>query len=124
MVIEMATKKGEVRKTSRRAYSPKRRGGHKSKPKIHVVPDILYLASATVLLGPAITNEIGQFRNNSGTLSDKIGAVAENIVPNLTDNVIPNVIPAVELAIIGKVISWGGKKLGLNKLGTKEVKVA
>lgn len=114
----MATKKGKARKTSRRAYSPKRRHA-KSKPKIHIIPDLIEVAAAGELLIPAAENMYNDYQ--AGGIQQAFSG--GNMSYNVKNLMLPQVIPAVELGAVGFIVKWAAKKLGISNIGTKELKV-
>ena len=96
--------KDEKRKSRKRAF--------------HVVPDLLYAGAGYELVGPALINLYGDFKGGGIQALGNQGNIEFSI-----EQIKAGAIPAVELAIAGKIVSWAGKKLGLNKVGTKEVKL-
>lgn len=88
------------------------------KMKVHLLPDIFYVGAGYELVGPAIINMVEDVKGGGmAALGDQ-----GNIMGSL-DMVKAGAIPAAELAVVGIVLKWAGKKLGLNRVGTKEVKL-
>lgn len=85
----------------------------KRKQVYHAVPDLLYAGSAVELLGPA-AQAVWESRSDLGSV---------NTTDLIKYQIIPQVVPAAELAVIGVVVQKAAKWLGLNKFGTKDVKV-
>ena len=114
----MATKKGQPRRTARRAYAKKTH--RRSKPVIHALPDLVGAAAIATLIVPSAEN---MWYNYTSTGSMGNMFTQGNLLYDV-DIMKGQVIPAVEVGIAALVIKWGGKKLGLNRIGTKGVKVA
>jgi hypothetical protein len=116
------TKKGQVRRTSRRAYRPKRRS-HNAKPVIHLLPDLFEVGGVSA---PLFENYGG---GNWSPLDAVVSAfhggskqeVFDSVVGNFTS--ISTLIPAAKLVVGGLILRYVGKKTGLGKLGTKRVKL-
>lgn len=101
----------------------KRKESHKQKTVWHVLPDLAYAGAVVSLAGPPATGAIAQYNSIDGTFSQKMGSVAENM-PGILMDAKAGVVPAIEFFIAGKVIAWAGKIAHLNRIGTKEVKLA
>ena len=99
---------------------------HKERP-IHLVPDVMEIGGIAF----PFFNTGGTGYSAAGSLANAImgtGGVSRSqamadAVDNFTGNLKDSVIPAGELIIGGLVVKWLGKKFGLNKVGTKEVKI-
>ena len=113
--------RGEQR-VSRRKDGKKRTGN-----VIHVIPDIFYTSAVAL---PFITIGPGESQSAITVVSDvlhgstPIGQGVNNFISAVSDNVIPDLIPMAELAAVGYGLRWLGKKVGLNRIGTKRVKIA
>jgi len=93
--------------------SKKERKHGKRGTTYHAVPDLLYAGSAVELLGPA-AQTVWANRSSMGSI---------NTSDLIQYQILPQVIPAAELAVIGVVVQKAAKYLGLNRIGTKDVKV-
>lgn len=118
----MGTTKGERRKTARRAYEHVRRH-RRDKRDIHLIPDLLVAGGA---LYPALTTgqggpSIGSYVN--AVMRHEPTAPVSDYVANTIGNYQGDIFPVAELVIGGFVLKWVGKKTGLNKVGTKKIKV-
>ena len=98
--------------------SKKERKHGKKGTTFHVVPDLFYTGSAVELLGPAVGNMYDSARANG------LSYAMDTVLPWAIQNqVMPAIVPAAELAVIGVVIQKAAKWLGVNRIGTKNVKV-
>jgi hypothetical protein len=92
-----------------------------SKPKIHVLPALL--EAGGILLptyygpNPPISDYVGS--KISGQSTVPFG----DYVTNSAGNVKSDLPLMIEMVIGGIVLKWVGKKTGLNKYGTKEMKI-
>lgn len=92
--------------------------------RVHLIPDLLYAGAAAE---PFINGDntggdaaLGYaLRNGGGDLS----TTAEGTIWRVKQNIVPAAKDAAILAIIGYAFQWMGKKTGLNKIGTKKVKL-
>ena len=116
-------RKNESRKVDkpRKTVSVKtmsKKRSRKQKTVWHAIPDLFYAGSAVELAGPAVVNMYNDVKGGGlSALGD-----AQNISASL-DLVKAGAIPAVELAIVGKLVQIAARKLGLSRIGTKEVKL-
>lgn len=109
----MATKKGQRRRTARRAYYPKRRRSYAKKRDIHVVPDALAIGAVGDVLFESNTIQTVK----SGDYSTAVNYIIQNLT---SWNGLKNPVILGTGAIIAR---YAGKKLGLDKIGTKKVKL-
>lgn len=93
-----------------------RRHGKKG-TTFHVIPDLFYAGAALELVGPAAGNVYDGFKQSG------LGGLADNIDYSIKNQIIPAALPAAELAVAGIVIQKVAKWMGLNKIGSKDVKV-
>lgn len=104
--------------------SEKRRGRRKGE-NIHVIPDALgVMAVAEPFINGDNTNgdnALGYLLRNGG---GNIGATLDGTVWRVKQNIVPAAKDAAILGVFALGASWLGKKLGLNKVGTKKVKLA
>jgi hypothetical protein len=83
----------------------------------HVVPDLLYAGAAATIALPLVDDVYDGYKSNGYT-----GAM-KGLNWYVTEQMAPAAVPAAELAIAGIVIQKVAKWIGLNKIGTKDVKV-
>ena len=96
---------------------------HRRPDEIHLVPDLFYAGAAMVPFmqpGAGSTTSAVDALMQPGTIGEKF----TNSVYNLGQSVKSNWVEIAELAIIGVLAKWAGKKIGANKIGTKKVKLA
>lgn len=86
--------------------------------KIHVIPDVLFASAVGipfVTVDGAGSTAVSNFMAGPGNWqyipNDIIGGITENVKP------------IAELVVSAFVAKYLGKKLGLNRVGTKEVKL-
>lgn len=109
----ISVKSGKVKTMSKK----ERRHGKKGSV-FHVIPDLFYAGAAIELVGPAAENVYSGFR------SQGLSFAMDTVLPwSINNQIIPAVVPAAELAVIGVVIQKLAKFVGLNRIGTKDVKV-
>jgi len=115
---------GRTRKASSRGVKrmSKRSKGRKRESVFHAIPDLFYAGSALVIGGPAVSNAVGNYRNGGGGMSG-LQTMVSDLPWTVSNEIIPNALPAAELAVTGIVIQKVAKWLGLNRFGTKRVKV-
>ena len=112
----------------KRRYSRKAFKAHRHRPDtIHLIPDAMYASAAAL---PFITTAPG----TSQSAVEVIGAVArgetpigegvQNFITATLGNVRQDIVPMAELAVVGYAIQYAAKKVGLNRVGTKRVKIA
>jgi len=110
-------------KTERRRSYHKHRVYHKRQEVYHALPDIFYAAAAAEPLvqpgGESSQSVIGVLSDPSMSLSEK----ALNAPFALEQSVMANWKSIAVLGIGGYALQWIGKKTGLNKVGTKKVKI-
>lgn len=119
----MATRKGQRRRTARRAYYPKRGHSRAKKREIHLIPDIAILGGA---LFPAVTTgPAGPGFNGYVTslMNHEQPAPVSDYMSNAMGNYKTDALTVIELIAGGYILKWVGKKTGLNKVGTKKIKV-
>lgn len=91
---------------------------------IHVVPDVLAVAAMAIpfvdsgKVGSAYDNSVQYFKTGQW------GPGIQNLISSTMTNLPETILPAVELGVVAIAASWFGRKLGLNKIGTKRVKLA
>jgi hypothetical protein len=98
------------------------------KDQIHLIPDLFGVAALSVPLvlpgentnGASAADSVMSIVRGQNTF----GAGMSEAVNNTIASVKTNVVPMVELGVLAFAFAWGGKKLGLNKIGTKRVKIA
>jgi hypothetical protein len=98
--------------------SKKERRHGKKGTTFHVVPDVLYAGAAVELLGPAAENVYAGYKAQGASY-----ALNEALPWSLGNQVMPAIVPAAEIAVLGIVIQKVAKYMGLNKIGTKDIKV-
>jgi len=116
------SKKVKTKMSKKKSY----RGKHRARA-FHVVPDIMEIGGVAF----PFFNSAGTGYSAAGSLANAImgtGGVSRSqamsdAVDNFTGNLKDSVLPAGELIVGGLVVKWIGKKFGLNKIGTKEVKL-
>lgn len=116
----ISVKSGKVKTMSERDRRERRRERrhHKRGNTFHVIPDLFYAGAAIELVGPAAENVFSGFR------SQGLNFAMDTVLPwSINNQVIPAIMPAAELAVIGVAIQKIAKYVGLNKIGTKDVKV-
>lgn len=118
----MATKNNDVKRAYRRTSSKKTRRRRISKD-FHLIPDVL---EASGVLWPAVFapdnfTVLSQATEPGVPIKERIPNVIGAAVTQYTSP--SELIPAAELVIVGMVAKWIGKKTGLNKIGTKRVKI-
>ena len=107
-----------------KSMAKKRNGFGKRKMTVHLIPDVM--ETVGVLYPALIDNTGNNFTVASqltmpGTVSEKFyGAVGAMTQQYSTPG---ELIPAGALVVAGLIVKWIGKKTGLNKIGTKEVKI-
>jgi hypothetical protein len=90
---------------------------------IHVIPDLMELLGATY---PA-TQDTNGYPNafeaamESGTPGQRLANTMHTLKVEYTDK--NNLIGAAALIVGGLVVKWLGKKTGLDRIGTKKLKV-
>ncbi len=98
--------------------SRKERKHGKKGTTFHVVPDLLYAGSAGMLLGGTAQSVWDGYKQNG------LGYALNEALPfSFTNSMLPAALPAAELAVAGIVIQKVAKYLGLNKIGSKDVRV-
>ena len=100
-----------------RSMSKRERKHGKKGTTYHVIPDLMYVGAAAELLGPSAVNIYDGYK--SGGLA---GAQA-GLNWSIGNQILPAVVPAAELAIAGIIVQKVARFMGLNKIGTKDVKV-
>lgn len=115
----MVAKKSK-RKPSRRRYYSKTRSVHR-KPVVHAVPALL--EAGGVLLPTFYGPNPGLNEYVSGKMKGESTAPLGDYIMNSVTNVKSDLIAMAELIIGGMALKWVGKKTGLGRIGTKEVKV-
>ena len=96
---------------------------HRRPDEIHLVPDLFYAGAAMVPFmqpGAGSTTSAVDALMQPGTVGEKF----TNSVYNLGQSVKSNWVEIAELAVIGVLAKWAGRKVGANKIGTKKVKLA
>ena len=97
---------------------------HRHRPDvIHLVPD---LAIAQGVLGPAIESGpggpvLGDYV--MGKMTGQSTAPLSDYIANVKDNYMSQIPSIVGWTVGGLLLKWVGKKTGLNRVGTKKVKV-
>jgi hypothetical protein len=119
--------KGDMPEIRKEAKADKKKGGvrmskkdrvkHKREPVFHVVPDLFYAGAAYELVGPALGN-ILEYRSEglSGMLDPANVGYSVGMMTQ-------NALPAAELAVTGIVIQKVAKWIGINRFGSKRIKV-
>ena len=117
----MANKRKSARSSgSSRRSSAKKHYGRK-KPVVHLVPAVL--EAGGVLLPTFHGPNPGLNEYVSGKMKGESTAPLGDYIMNSVTNVKSDLIPMAELIIGGMALKWVGKKTGLGRIGTKEVKV-
>ena len=111
------------KKRTVRRYRSKMRTRRKAPGEVHLVPD-LFLAGAAAIpfVNPTSSGNPGflaDMLNTSIPISDRI-TFEINALP---DAALENLKPIAIMGILGLGAKWAGKKVGLNKVGSKKVKV-
>lgn len=109
--------KGERRMTKRKS-----KGVRHKKEIYHAIPDLFYAGAAAIIAGPAASNAYGNYKNGGGGMAG-LQTMVSDLPWTVSNEVIPNALPAVELAVVGVIIQKVAKMVGLNRIGTKRVKV-
>lgn len=114
----MATKKKAKRTRTRyaRAKSHRRRD-----QPIHAVPDLMEVIGIVFPLTQGAGNGDQLAWDHSAGIGQNISYNMGVVMNEYTNPA--NLVPAAELVIGGLVVKWIGKKTGLNRVGTKKVKV-
>lgn len=110
-------------RTVRRYRNNSRSARHKPHDEVHLIPD-LFLAGAAAIpfVNPTSNGNPGflaDMLNTSIPISDRV-TFGLNALPEAT---VENLKPIVVMGVLGLVAKWAGKKVGLNKVGSKKVKV-
>jgi hypothetical protein len=113
----MATKDSKPKRRYR-AASPKKRSAHRKKREIHVVPDLFGVAGVLPIINGNASGSTPyeQYKGGAG-VSGVMGALEANAISPT------QLKEAAVLEIIGYAAKVVGKKLGLNTIGTKGVKL-
>lgn len=127
--LRTSKSKGNINKPvrvrrSRKLMSRKKEYHRKHKSEIHVIPDLFYASAAAI---PFVTTTPESQTSAVDSLmmpGAPIGERVANFANASTQGAIQNIVPIAELAVIGWAARVLGKKLGLNRIGTKEVKLA
>lgn len=123
-VSVMHSRKKVIRISRKNRGHKEHRGGKRA---FHVVPDLMevggiaypFIDSSTT--GYSALGSLGNAVMGTGGVS-RSQAISDAF-DNLKGNFSNSLLPAGELIIGGLVVKWLGKKTGLNKVGTKEVKI-
>ena len=112
-------------KTSRVRYRDRKTKSYRRKaPEIHAVPAILETVGVLYPGLNSSSNENGGwpnvFSSSNPTLESKLGAVKGGLEGYAN---IGSDIDAGIMILAGVVARWVGKKTGLNKIGTKRIKL-
>ena len=102
----------------RRSYSRAKTSRRRSTPKVHVLPAALGIAALSVpFVLPAPGNGYSAFQlAQTGQYQAALSEFEMSAVKNWKDIAV--------LAVFAYGAKWGGKKLGLNRVGTKKVVLA
>ena len=91
------------------------------KPVVHLVPAALEAGGALLPAyygpNPGIASYLDAKLHGQST------APLGDYVANTMGNIQPDLLPMAEMIVGGMVLKWVGKKTGLNRIGTKEVKI-
>ena len=87
---------------------------HRRKEReLHLLPDVFEVGAAGILTIPA-AQAVWANRSDLGAINGS----------DLWANQIkPQIVPAIELGVVGLALKWIGKKTGLNRVGTKGVRL-
>lgn len=112
-------------KTSRVRYRDRKKKSYRRKPaEIHAVPAVLETIGVLYpgLASPNMENGgwPSIFSSTNPTMTDKLGAVKGGLEGYAN---IGSDIDAGIMILAGVVARWVGKKTGLNKIGTKRIKL-
>lgn len=107
--------------------SKKNKGHRSGKRAFHVVPDLMEVGGIAYPFIDSSTTGYSALGSLSNAVMGTGGVSRSQAVADAFDNLKGNfqnsLLPAGELIIGGLVVKWLGKKTGLNKVGTKEVKI-
>jgi len=110
--------RGEARADKRgKRMSKDKRKSHRKETVFHLIPDLFYAGSAAELAGPTAVNVYNEFKAGG------MAAAGPALNWSIHNELLPDAVPAAELAIVGIVVQKVAKYLGLNKIGTKRIKV-
>jgi hypothetical protein len=105
--------------------SKEKRGKHKRrKDEIHLIPDVFYASAVAIpfvtTTPESQTSAVDSLLMPGASISERLA----NFANAATQGTVQNIVPIAELGIVGYIARVLGKKVGLNKVGTKEVKLA
>lgn len=106
----------------------KKPGKHRRKDVVHLIPDLFLVGAAAEPFvgnsgsGVSTLDTLSPSWNPGESLSQRMSGAFDNLITNMKGPG-STLIPAAELAVVGLVAKWLGKSTGLNRIGTKKVKI-
>lgn len=89
----------------------------KKRTTIHVVPDLLFAAGAVEFAGPLVDDLYYGWKDAG------VNGFMKGLDWYVTQQMVPAAVPAAELAVAGIIAKKAAKWLGINRVGTKNIKV-
>ena len=121
--------KGKGKKTGTRgnSMSGEKNSRRNKKGDIHVIPDAvgaLAISLPFVTIAPGTSQSALDVLAGMAKGEQTLGQGFTNVLTAVSGNIMPDILPMAELGILAVAFKWFGKKLGLNKVGGKRVKIA
>ena len=95
---------------------------HRRKAEIHLIPDALGVAAGAALVGPEVGMIVNLWENGAPPWS-QYGPFGPGATGETIQNLKDGAVPAAYFAAGAVAAKYVGKWLGLNRIGTKKVKL-